>query len=461
MKIINGRKVVVTGGEVGLDTTDFDALLDSDDQVVQDALETLDDHLHTAQNLEIDGVTPDSGTFTITAPSGDIVFPTLFSDVKDPTGYLDADEVSLSFDNGNRRLTVEPSGSSFSFYMNGIGFTKSSPETIDISDDEGLHFIYYDQDGILQETTTFTEDILRIYGYTAVIYWDATNSQQIYLGNETHLTIEGLEHLSRHFTLHTLLQSGGGLGDIVADQNGDDDEDAQFSIQATVIWDEDLKWELSARASTGTNIPVYYRSGADASNIWRVDESDVFPFLGDGVGGLAFFNELSGGTWSLAEVGNLDFVLAHVFAMNDPDRPYAVIMGQEEYTTLGNARDGALTEVKSLILNGLPFQEFKFLGTLIGQTGNGYDNTVKTRIRSTGTGDDYVDLRNSFVPIGNQSVVLTDHGNLTGLPDNDHPQYLLIIDASNLKSGANQGAAGAAANEIWIDTNDNTLKIGV
>jgi hypothetical protein len=30
----------------------------------------------------------------------------------------------------------------------------------------------------------------------------------------------------------------------------------------------------------------------------------------------------------------------------------------------------------------------------------------------------------------------------------------------NLKSGANQGAAGAAANELWVDTGDQTIKLG-
>ena len=30
-----------------------------------------------------------------------------------------------------------------------------------------------------------------------------------------------------------------------------------------------------------------------------------------------------------------------------------------------------------------------------------------------------------------------------------------------LKSGANQGAAGAAANELWIDTADQSFKLGV
>ena len=35
------------------------------------------------------------------------------------------------------------------------------------------------------------------------------------------------------------------------------------------------------------------------------------------------------------------------------------------------------------------------------------------------------------------------------------------IQMVSLKSGANQGAAGAAADEIWVDTADQTLKLGV
>jgi len=44
-------------------------------------------------------------------------------------------------------------------------------------------------------------------------------------------------------------------------------------------------------------------------------------------------------------------------------------------------------------------------------------------------------------------------------------QLLLAIDGgifmSTLKSGANQGAAGAAAGELWRDTADNSVKLGV
>ena len=35
------------------------------------------------------------------------------------------------------------------------------------------------------------------------------------------------------------------------------------------------------------------------------------------------------------------------------------------------------------------------------------------------------------------------------------------IFLNNLKSGATQGAAGAAAGELWHDTDDDTIKIGI
>lgn len=38
---------------------------------------------------------------------------------------------------------------------------------------------------------------------------------------------------------------------------------------------------------------------------------------------------------------------------------------------------------------------------------------------------------------------------------------LSITDASGLKSGVDQATAGASVNEPWIDTNDNSFKIGV
>jgi hypothetical protein len=54
---------------ISTDTGAFNAILSATEDTVQKALDILDDHLHTAQTLQNDGITPDSGTLTIT---GDI-----------------------------------------------------------------------------------------------------------------------------------------------------------------------------------------------------------------------------------------------------------------------------------------------------------------------------------------------------------------------------------------------------
>jgi len=107
-------------------------------------------------------------------------------------------------------------------------------------------------------------------------------------------------------------------------------------------------------------------------------------------------------------------------------------MGQAEYNTVRAARDGATTEISSLITAGLIVPEIKFLGTVIYQTSNTYSNTVQSRIRSTDAGDDYVDLRDLGVVRGGTSGTITDHGSLAGLDDDDHLQYLNLQTRKNL-----------------------------
>lgn len=360
-------------------------------------------------------------------------------DLFEPTGFIAVDSdnpgQTLAFVNGTRTLTITPTGASFSYYIKGIKYTKTEAESLIISTDEGVHFIYYDGD-TLTETVGFSfasiRDILRDNAYVAALYWDATNSKQIYFGEEYHGTVQDWKtHLYLHFTRGVQLESGGGLGDILTEESGDLDTHAQFSNQATVLWDDNLRHELTARGLT-ENIAVYYRTGVDASNIWRIDESASFPVLTTGTGRAAW-NELTGGSWQLTEVDNLDFVLAHVFAYNDEERKYGVVVGQGEYNTTGAARDAATVEINNLILSGMPFQEMKFLGTIILQTANGYDNAVQSRIRSTAFfgGEDYIDFRSQPFVSGAGSATVVDHGALAGLLDPDHPASAIYTDTTN------------------------------
>lgn len=135
--------------------------------------------------------------------------------------------------------------------------------------------------------------------------------------------------------------------------------------------------------------------------------------LNGAVTGRALWNEWTGTTWQTTEVGNNDFVLYHIFAVNDDDdsRKVISVMGQNDYPTVGQARSGASTEIAS-ILTQYPFEEVVPVGTIIFQTSTGYANTVQSRVRSNDDGDDYTDWRSTELA---QGVAASSHQNLTNL----------------------------------------------
>jgi len=180
------------------------------------------------------------------------------------------------------------------------------------------------------------------------------------------------------------------------------------------------KPKTEKKAGAHKKAPIFYKSGA--SGDWKKDTAGNFTaksFSG-GSSRLAW-NEDTGSTWQQTEVGQLNLVLVHIFATNDINTPIIAVQGQAEYSNVGNARAGANDEISNLVTTGLPFQEFAPIGSIIFQTSTTYSNTPQARIRSTDEGENYVDFRGSAL---SPSTAPTNHGNLTGLGDDDHPQYL-------------------------------------
>ena len=383
-------------------------------------------------------ITPTSAVFTgpvsasnLNISNWDAAYNTN-TDTDLPNGFIDPlTTVTVAFVNGTRTLTLTPSSGSYKFYSDGLVHTKNAPESIIISNSEGIHYIYYDG-GTLSETTVFFDGIITTKAIVAIIYWDATNSKQLYFGREYRHTAQmgGLTHEYLHNTQGYRLESGGELGNFVLDGTGNTNTNIQFSNAVAVAWDEDAKFSLPARLST-TIIPKLYRSGADASGIWRIDETTSYVNLSTGSGRSAY-NLLSAGTWSLTEVTNTDYVLSHVVATNDTDRPFYVIVGQTQYTTLALARDGATTEVDTLITNGLPFAEFKFLASIVIQTSNSYSDATESRIRSLADGSAYVDQRGSVIGRSGISTTVTNHNSLAGIQGGIGGEYYHLTNAQNI-----------------------------
>ena len=323
-----------------------------------------------------------------------------FEAMREPAGFpiisggeIDRTSSVLSWNNISRTLAISPSNVSFDYYVNGVKLT-STGASKQINDIEGLWFFWFDSSGVLQTSQVF--DLEYIYGeaFVAFVYWDASNKTIIgELFDERHGTkMDGHTHGWLHTRFGTAHESGGALNNVIDNGNGDLDSHAQFGIDASVIHDEDLHFELSAILST-TGLPILHLEGAENTPKLRLITNAGFSMVTTGTGRLAY-NQLTGGVWQLTELTNRDYVLCHVFATSGSDinGKYFAVIGQNDYLTGGQAKSGASTEIKTL-LNILPVQEKDWIATVIFQTSDVYVNSIKARVQPDDNGNSWTDWR--------------------------------------------------------------------
>ncbi len=355
----------------------------------------------------------------------------IFNITGDTSGFPNRTTSIISVNNTTREFTITPIGS-YDIYINGYKITKTVAETVTFTDTEGLHFFYFNQNNVLIHTTLASEfgEAILSGVFVAGIYWDTDSNTTILLGDERHGLMDGRTHYHLHNSFGAQWYDGGALGNIIVDGTGNIATHAQFSVSNVTLADEDIVHKSSNTSQVLTfpaQIPIYYRTGADG--YWRRKTPDIYPMIYNGTAGYSGtyvpYNQWTGSTWQLTSVTSGNFVLIHFFAGNDINNTVFGIQGQAQYATIADARTGASTEIASLSGTAqLLYPEFVKLGTIIIQTGNSYSNTPRARIRSTDTGDTYIDFRGASVR--GSGATISDHGNLSGLLDDDHLQYLLV-----------------------------------
>lgn len=353
-----------------------------------------------------------------------------YEDSLEPRGftYGSRNTCTLSVDDSKMEFTIS---GTYSYWAGGKRFQiEDGFSTVAWDAYEGMHYFFFDSNGTLNHSKAFETAYIRENAYVGAIYWDADNDESIYLGDERHgCSMDWATHVYLHNVHGAEYVEGLALSDIVADDTGASDTHAQLGYEAGAIYDEDLEHSINAVA-TPANIPMFYKTDSDGR--WRRQTPNDFPVIAISGGRLAY-NQWTGATWTLTEVGNGDYVLTHLFATNDSSQEVIGVLGQNTYATVVTARAGAKTEMNDLIVAGMPFEEFVPIATIIYQTKTTYTNAVKARIVSTDEGDDYIDFRTITLTAG--AGGLSDHGNLSGLGDDDHPQYLRT-DGTRATTGA-------------------------
>jgi len=356
------------------------------------------------------------------------------------TGWADIQQYTVAFVDLTRTLTLTPTASEFRWYEGGVKYTKAT-DSIVISDTEGLHAIYYNAGTLVDlanPTQSQMETIIRTYPTVAYVYWDQTNQECIYLGFEPHtIGMPSMTHSYLHFTRGAQYISGSAATNVVADASGNVDTHAQFGVDSGVCADEDVPFFPISVAST-VGLPIYYLSGPEGSPVVRKTTNAGFSIDTAGTGRMAY-NYLTGGNWTVAEVANGDCALCHVFAINDAvaGRRTIAFMGQGDYGNVTLAREGALTEISSLILGGLVSPEMVPLYTFIFETRNSYSNSVKSRVRTTDAGDDYIDWRQTPPGVGGGTAAVSpvfSDAEFTIFDDAD-PTKTMMFQASGITTG--------------------------
>jgi len=342
---------------------------------------------------------------------------------KEPMGIVDRTASTIAFDNTTRTFSITPNGASFDIYVAGTKFKITSAKTVQIPDTTGLYYFYFNTAGNLAyRTTYFVWETDAMVAYT---YWNSTVQAAVYLADERHgVTLDWQTHEYLHRTRGAAFASGFSISNYSLNGDGSADSQAQFDLGGGTFFDEDMQidivhsntptantWEQDLQGPS--RIPVFYHSGTE----WTFDSPTNFAAKA-GTARIKY-NVLSGNTWTTPDVdSDTWFTSSWIVATNNLNYPVIAVMGQSAHNKID---DQLLLNFSDLNLAGFPSVEFRPLYKIIWKTDSAYTNSIKAVIAYVG------DLRSISGAVPSASTV-ADHGNLAGLADDDHLQYVHITE---------------------------------
>ena len=315
-------------------------------------------------------------------------------ETKEPTGFLNQDEVVSSFVNGTRTFTITPISANFTYYIRGCAFVKTSAENIVIPNTNGIHYIYYDNVGTGNLVTTqvrknYDDEFILV----RTIYWNVSQAAIQFNGDSRSILGEnwGVQRRIRNTqgAIHEFGPTAFKFQNFVENGDGTLDAHAQLGITGGKLYSEDVEFTI-VHSTTPSNpfeqdidsiaqIPILYREGSGAG-VWRKIPANDFP-MADDTGNLIQWNEDTGGTWQLTNASENTFVATYLFATTDPDEPIIGVLGDVDAgSPLQAIKQSLLTPI------GLPYPQFSFLGVAIFQTSSDFTNTPKARLAAISNG---------------------------------------------------------------------------
>lgn len=431
------------------------------------------DHLADLHDV-LDG-TPTAGNMLIangfgwtSTDAGDQIMSEIGDATKDPTGFDDSEYgvpmqsvVQMSFNVGTSTFTIAPKApyTSYHYWYRGRKIPVTTSKTLSCPFNSGTTrnwWIVWDGSlGTLKAFSALPDGaytIIRDNCFVAELIWNFDGTALMKASFEAHgSSMSWMNHLRDHSVDGTKYQTGGLVTPIDATKS--------IGVEACTVWDEDIKWVTTAITQGAANsISAIWRQGTS----WNGARFTSGVAVG-GTGRPVYNNELVPGNWTTSEILANEWVNGHIFTTPDFDgNEVFMVVGQAKYATIAAARAGIETEILSLATQGLPFPEYKSLASVcIDASTNGWTFTPVTV-----GGAMIIDWRDTTA--GRAVTSLTqDHGSLTGLADNDHPQYGLVA-GGNAWSGnqvitngyaAATAAAGGGLAASWRSDFDGPVDV--
>ena len=372
-------------------------------------------------------------------------------------GVEDATAIVLSSDSGNPpTITLTFTGTVY-IWSDGIRYAKTGSENIQITDVNGTHVIYYDGSTltvVANPSHAAVDAIIEDKAIVAIVYWNTNTNVTPVLAGELHgIKMPGATHHYLHDTRGAQYEDGATLSGYTL--NTASDVAISFDLTNLEFYDEDIQVDVIdglasvqySQVLTGdAEIPVLYKDAVDQS--WVEQAASALPYIVGGTPKIQYMDKLN--SYALTEVNANKWCSYWLVATNDWQYPIKMIPGDQEYNSINDALQNAPDEI--LNFGDLPSAEFIVMYQFVMKdSAGGTKNALISAI---------VDLRESGKS-GTAANPATDHGGLTGLGDDDHPQYRLVTDAPTAHGNGSHTSTFITASDVTYANLNGNGDVGV
>lgn len=349
---------------------------------------------------------------------------------------------TLTYNESTRTVTVTPTGSTFDIFVSGTKYTFTGAQSIQHGTQQGCHYIYFDLNGTLVTGQTPWDILLHVP--VCYVFRDAVSNLNI-AWEERHQAGRDLYwHRNQHYNEGSKIRSGFAASGYVLNSSTSN-ADITYAIASGIVEDEDISVTTEALSDNGP-YTILRRTGATGD--WVVNRSSTVPLLLSGLD--VAYNNFTGGVWTLTAPGQNQYVNYYVFAATAlpstsvtpaTKNQILIVPGQAVHSSLTNANAEV---VSSISWGDIPFQEVAPLYKVTFIRNTGYATTGRCRIAAIAR------IVGTYAQV--TSTAQANHGALSGLTNDDHPQYP-ILSSGAVPPSLTPDRIGA----LYVDTAEPNL----